>query len=329
MKRGNIVTAAILAVCIAASVTGMAACTRPDRPEEKPIMLSMGTDQPGSHIFMAGASVASAINNGYPSVHVDIESSPGSPINVKNVTEGKVSMAMITGKTAYDAWNGTGSFETAAEKKLCILGACYPECSQWMAMAGSGLEYVNELKGKRISRGSQASLTAEASEAVFETLRIREDNTEISSLGLLEGANALREDRADSVHGFYTAPFESFEVLAGEKKTILLQYTDEELEMILKKKPFWCRIVIPAGAYPDQDTKTVTFGQKILLCTSTDMDEETAYGIAKAMDEKAEEYTGGHRFMALMQDKDFLCNDLPIPLHPGAERYYREKGYKN
>ena len=330
MKKSGFFRRIPAVLLAAAFVSGITACQGASKAqEEKPQMLSMGTDQPGTHAFMAGAAVASAINNGYKAVHVDIKISDGSPINVKNVIEGEASIAMISGSTAFEAWDSQIGTESSYDgKKLCALGACYPECSQWIAFRESGIHYVNELKGKSISAGVDASVTEAASRAVFETLKIDEINTELFGLGLRESADALREGKIDSAHSFYTAPFEAFEILAGERETVLLEYREEELESILCRNPSWCRIVIPAGQYPGQEKDIVTFGQKVLLCTSTEMDEETAYGIAKALDQMAAEYTGGHRFMASMQDKDFLCNDLPVPLHPGAERYYREAGYR-
>jgi len=85
--------------------------------------------------------------------------------------------------------------------------------------------------------------------------------------------------------------------------------------------------VIPAGTYNGQESDVPTFGMKVLLCASAEMDEDLAYEIARALDLNGPVYTGGHKFMAAMQEKDFLCNDLPIRLHEGAERYYREVGF--
>lgn len=84
---------------------------------------------------------------------------------------------------------------------------------------------------------------------------------------------------------------------------------------------------IPAGTYIGQEETIPTFGTKVLLCASADMDEDLAYEIARALDLNGPVYTGGHRFMAAMQEKEFLCNELPIPLHEGAEKYYREAGF--
>lgn len=330
MNSGKRVLAAVLTVALAAAaVFGTVSCSRGSAPggEDRKLVLSMGTGEEGDPAFLAGAAVASVINNEIPGVSAKIEFSKGSPVNAKNVHEGKLNLAIISGDAAYDAWNGTGSFEGEPKEKLCALGACYPKASQWMAKALSGLSYVHDLKGRKISAGTVASPTASASKMAFWALGITGENSEISFLGLAEGANALRDGTADGAHGFMEAPSGAFEALANEQETVLLQYAEEELENILADGGPYFRLTLPAGTYPGQEEPVNTFGVKVLLCASLDMEEELAYEIAKAMDAKSAAYTGGHRFMALMQDKEFLCEDLPIPLHPGAERYYREMGY--
>ncbi len=84
---------------------------------------------------------------------------------------------------------------------------------------------------------------------------------------------------------------------------------------------------LPAGTFAGQQEAVPTFGVKVLLCASSDMDEELAYEIAMAMDVNGPVYAGGHAFMSAMLKKEFLCNDLPAPLHEGARRYYEERGY--
>lgn len=326
----NFGTRALAAALIGAAVFGTAACMGPaslNGADGRDFVLSMGTGEAGGTVFLAGAAVASAVNNEAAGISVKIETSKGSPVNAKNVHEGNLDLAMVSADAAYDAWSGTGSFEGEKKEKLCALAACYPEVSQWIALESAGISFVHELKGRCISAGPDASKTAAASAEVFSVMGMDEENTEIYFSGLSEGAGWLREESADSVHGFTTAPFGPFEALAGEKETVILQYTEEELSKLLASGGPYVKITLPAETYRGQKEPVETFGIKVLLCASTDMEESLAYEIAKAMDESSAAYTGGHRFMAFMQDKEFLCRDIPIPLHPGAERYYREKGY--
>lgn len=349
MKTGRKAAAALI---LSAIVLGLSGCQRawsdPFSPQQKPgfalgfsrgrraqedetVTLSMAAGAEGSTVFSAGAAVASAINNGGVGIHVSIETSRGALVDIKNLSEGTVDLAMISGDAAFDAKTGIGAFEGVGKEGFLALGACYPEGSQWIARKDSGLTWVHELNGKRISAGARASATERASEAAASVVDLDGEETEWSACGLSDGADGLRNGTLDAAHGFARFPSEAFEVLAGETETALLKYTEAELAEILafgaaKGRPY-CRLTVPAGAYPGQEEAYDTFGIKVLLCADASLEEELAYGIAKALDEKGPEYTAGHRFMALMQDKEFLSGDLPIPLHPGAERYYREMGY--
>lgn len=330
MKVGKRIFGAVLAALLASSA--LTACSRPQEQEESAKQegfgtLSMGTAEEDSLIHLAGAAVASVINNTVPKTYVEIEASKGSPVNVHHLSEGTYDLAMVSGDTAYDAYHGLNGFEGDAQENLCVLAACYPVVSVWVADKASGLAYVRDIKGRTVAAGTRASATDMASRAVFSVMGIDETNTTIWQSGLSEGADGIRDGWADAAHGFAEIPIGAQRTLAEEMPVTVLRYTDAELAEIHAGNFAYFRAVIPAGTYNGQEEAVDTFGIKILLCASVEMDEELAYEIAMAMDVNGAVYTGGHEFMAAMQEKEFLCNDLPIPLHPGAERYYREMGY--
>jgi len=99
------------------------------------------------------------------------------------------------------------------------------------------------------------------------------------------------------------------------------------LEQIVAQKPWYVKTEIPASTYPGQEEAVATFGRKVLLCADADLDEDLAYEIARALDLNGPVYTADTRFMSEIANKDFLCKEIPVPLHDGAERYYREVGY--
>jgi len=289
--------------------------------------LSMGTGEESAQIHMAGIAIAGVINNTVPGIHVAVETTKGSAINATNVSEGDLDLALISGDVAYDAAYGEYGFAGEPLENLRVLGACYQEVSGWMALEKTGMTQVSQLKGKIISSGPVASATELASHMVFEMLGIDSANTEVYSDSLANSVEHIKRETADAVHAFSTIPYRAHEVLAEEYESVVLGYTEDELEQILRKDERYFKTVIPAGTYNGQESDVPTFGMKVLLCASAEMDEDLAYEIARALDLNGPVYTGGHKFMAAMQEKDFLCNDLPIRLHEGAERYYREVGF--
>lgn len=289
--------------------------------------LSMGTGEESAQIHQAGIAIAGVINNTVPGIHVAVETTKGSAINATNVSEGDLDLALIEGDVAYDAVHGAYSFAGESLENLRVLGACYQQVSGWMALKKSGLTQVNQLKGKIISSGPAASVTELTSDMVFEVMGIDLSNTEVYTDSLTNSVEHIKRETADAVHAFSTVPYRAHEALANEYETMVLGYTEEELEQILKTDERYFATVIPAGTYHGQEEDVQTFGMKVLLCASKEMDEDLAYEIARALDLNGPVYADGHRFMAAIKEKEFLCNELPIPLHDGARRYYQEAGF--
>ena len=289
--------------------------------------LSMGTGEESAQIHQAGIAIAGVINNTVPGIHVAVETTKGSAINATNVSEGDLDLALIEGDVAYDAVHGAYSFAGESLENLRVLGACYQQVSGWMALKKSGLTQVNQLKGKIISSGPAASATELTSDMVFEVMGIDLSNTEVYTDSLTNSVEHIKRETADAVHAFSTVPYRAHEALANEYETMVLGYTEEELDQILSLDERYFKTVIPAGTYRGQEEDVPTFGTKVLLCASEEMDEDLAYEIARALDLNGPVYTDGYKFMAAIKEKEFLCNELPIPLHDGARRYYQEAGF--
>ena len=289
--------------------------------------LIMGTGEESGMIHLAGAAVASVINNTVPGIHVALEPSKGAMINAANVSEGDLDLALISGDVAYDAVHGVYGFAGEPLENLRVLAACYQEVSGWAALETSGLSMVNELKGKIISTGPKASATELASNDVFRIMGIDAENSELYSDSIAASVKHVKAQTADASHSFGIIPNGNHESIASEFGISLLSYTDEELDMILSEEPRYFKTQIPSGTYSGQEAAVPTFGVKMLLCAAEDMDPDLAYEIARAMDLNGPTYTGGHAFMSAMLDERFLCNDLPISLHDGAKHYYQELGF--
>ncbi len=295
--------------------------------EYEPGTLVIATGEENGLVHTAGSTVASIINKRVPGIHVDVELSKGSMINAVNVSEEDVDLAIVSGDVAYDAVKGLNSFEGEPLDDLCVLAACYQEVSGWAALESSGLTHVNQLKGKILSTGSKASVTEVASEAVFAVMGINGSNSELYSDSISASVQHVKRQTADASHAFSAIPNGNHESVAAEFGVSILSYTEEELNAILAAEPRYFKTEIPEGTYTGQENPVPTFGIKVLVCASKEMDPDLAYEIARAMDLDGPLYAGGHPFMAAMLDKPFLCGDLPIPLHEGAEAYYREMGF--
>ncbi|MGE4276906.1 MAG: TAXI family TRAP transporter solute-binding subunit [Lawsonibacter sp.] len=293
-------------------------------PSGKTQILTIGTADSTGTMYPVGAGVASVINDNVPGFKINVETSKGSPANCVNVQQGNVDLATIAGDTAHQAVEGQGKFEGQACADLRALCAVYASLSNWIALKSSGMTMVNELGGKNVAVGPEASTTEIAGLAGLAACGA--EPGEKVNLGLGDGANEVGDGVRDASHGFAGVPVGSMLSVAQTKDCVFLGYTDEELDKVIEGNPSYYKTVIPAGTYPGQDTDVATFGVKCLIVVNASMDEQTAYDFTKALVTHVDNLVAAHASMTAMEDPDFICNDLPIALHPGAEKYYNEVG---
>ena len=121
--------------------------------------------------------------------------------------------------------------------------------------------------------------------------------------------------------------------MAGQEAAVadgtvrILPYEAETVQELVGAYPWYCGAHLPAGTYAGQKEDVQTFGMKVLLCVRADMEDELAYQTAMALDIKGDAIAAAEPWLWAAADKEALCKELPIPLHEGAEAYYRETGY--
>ena len=211
-------------------------------------------------------------------------------------------------------------------RDLRVIAAVYPSLSNWIAPSSLGISYIHELKGRRIAIGPQDSSTALSARIVLDAAGITETNSILKNDGLGSGSEGILSGSLDAVHGFAGVPISGFSQLADAMPCTILRYTDQELDSILSENYFYYRDVIPAKTYPGQDRDVDTFGIKCLLCVDQDMDEGLVYELTSILYENAGSLGRQHPSLFAMSRDRFMYSALPIPLHPGAERFYWEKG---
>ncbi|MDY3280819.1 TAXI family TRAP transporter solute-binding subunit [Dysosmobacter sp.] len=296
----------------------------PAAPSGKTQILTIGTADSTGTMYPVGAAVASVINDNVPGFKVNVETSKGSPANCVNIQSGEVQLATIAGDTAAQAVKGEGKFEGQACSDLRAICAVYTSLSNWIALKSSGLTMVNELGGKNVAIGPEASTTEIAGLAGLAAAGV--EPAEKVNLGLGDGANEVGDGVRDASHGFAGIPIGGQLSVAQTKDCVFLGYTDAELDKVVEANPSYYKTVIPAGTYPGQDADVPTFGVKCLIVANASLDDDTAYAFAEALATHVSDLVAGHASMKSMEDPSFICNDLPIELHPGAAKYYQEAG---
>ena len=291
------------------------------------VIMTFGTADTGGSMYPAGAAVSQVWTNNVEGVKCNTQTSTGSFQNCQDVASGEVDVAVATADVVLNAYNGTGKFaEIGALDNLRVIGAVYTSVLSGVALQDSGLTYIHDLLGKRVAVGPAASATENASLAAFEVMGITKDNTSLENLGLGDGADSVGDGILDAAFGFAGLPIGGQLNLAATKPIIVLDMTQEEIDAVLANNAAYIQTTIPAGTYTGQETDANSFGVKCLIIVTADMDADLVYDLCKAMNENTADMAAGNALLKDMTDPSFLCTQMPIPLHDGAQKYFSEQG---
>ena len=298
-----------------------------DKPARGNVIMTFGTADTGGSMYPAGAAVSQVWTNNVQGVKCNTQTSTGSFQNCQDVSTGEVDVAVATSDVVLNAYNGTGKFADIGKlDNLRVIGAVYTSVLSGVALKSSGLTYIHDLLGKRVAVGPAASATENATLAAFAAMDITKDNTSLENLGLGDGADSVGDGILDAAFGFAGLPIGGQLNLAATKEIQVLDMTQEEIDKVLAGNAAYIQTKIPAGTYTGQDNDANTFGVKCLIIVTADIDADLVYDLCKAMNEHTEEMAAGNALLKDMTDPSFLCTQMPIPLHDGAQKYYSEQG---
>ena len=298
-----------------------------DKPARGNVIMTFGTADTGGSMYPAGAAVSQVWTNNVEGVKCNTQTSTGSFQNCQDVSTGEVDVAVATSDVVLNAYNGTGKFADIGKlDNLRVIGAVYTSVLSGVTLKSSGLTYIHDLLGKRVAVGPAASATENATLAAFGVMGIDSSNTSLENLGLGDGADSVGDGILDAAFGFAGLPIGGQLNLAATKEIQVLDMTQEEIDKVLAGNAAYIQTKIPAGTYTGQDNDANTFGVKCLIIVTADMDADLVYDLCKAMNEHTEEMAAGNALLKDMTDPSFLCTQMPIPLHDGAQKYYSEQG---
>ena len=292
--------------------------------------LSIATGGTGGVYYPTGGAYAELVNkymDGYTAV---AEVTGASVENVGLISRGDSDIALALADTVYQAYTGTGAFDgqdgrPGALENLRALGSAYPNAVHIVALAGSGITTLQDLKGKRISVGAPGSGTEVSAQTILNANGITYDDLSAQRLNFNETADALRDGQLDA--GFLSVgpPTSSLLDLATTRDVVLISLTEEEVQASIDADPTFASYTIASGLYPGQDADVTTVGTPNVIVVGAEMDEELAYTLIKTIYDHIDEVIAVHP-SAKDTTPEFSLESTPIPLHPGALRYYEEQG---
>lgn len=289
--------------------------------------LTLGGADSTGQMYAAAATIATTLGNSIDGLQVDATTSSGSNENALNVHEGEIELGMCSGDAASAAVAGTGKFKDIGpcDDIVCI-GAVYASMSNWVALKSSGYTYLHDAVGGTFGIGPAASTSEVSALAGLKAAGITEQNSTFQNVTLGDGADNVADGVMTASTAFSGPPVGAHLNASVTKDCVWLGFTDEELDAIIAENPSYSKQVIPANTYNGQTEPVPTFGVKTLVICSKDADPDLIYNIAKAIHENSADMIAGNASLAPLADPSFMCQDLPIALHPGAEAYYKDAG---
>jgi TRAP transporter TAXI family solute receptor len=292
--------------------------------------LSIGTGGTGGVYYPLGGGMAALLSKYVPGMQATAEVTGGSVANLQLVGTGKPYLAMTMADAGQDALQGKDKF-TGKPVPIRTLMVMYPNRMHVVSVEGTGIAKIEDLKGKRVSTGSGGSATEVMAFRVIEAAGLDKDkDMKRERLGVAESVNALKDRKIDAffwVGGLPTAAVTDLASTPGVKIK-MIDHAHLVPAMNRKYGNLYVEDRIPKETYKGMDADNKQATVMNLLVAHQNMDEKTAYNVVKAVFEHLDEFTRVHKEAASFKLENQKTAATPIPWHPGAAKYYREKGVK-
>ncbi|HHX8483810.1 TPA: TAXI family TRAP transporter solute-binding subunit [Vibrio diabolicus] len=259
-------------------------------------------------------------------------SSAGSGENVKLLNENEAQFAILQGLYGAWAWSGEGPYEKSGrQEQLRLVSMLWQNVEHFIVrsdLAKTGtVTDLNNLDGKKFSIGKKNSGTENSGRQIMKGLKVDPDKFNLAYMGYGGSASALQNGTIDGMNTPAGVPVgavtQAFAALG--KDISILSFTDEQIKEANGNYNLWTKYEIPANTYPGLDKPITTIAQPNFLAVREDISEEDVYQLTKAIYENLPFLQGIHKATKAMAIEKAIAG-LPVPLHPGAARYYKEMG---
>ena len=289
--------------------------------------LSIATGGTGGIYYPYGGGVAKVLNDHLPNVRATAEVTGASADNLRFVRDGRADLAFTMGDVLADAVRGRGDFDGQA-LPIATLATLYTNFAHLVTLQSTGITRVEDLRGRVVSLGSPGSGTAISGERVLRASGLHPDrDVTRHGLGVGESAAALKDGKVDAFFWMGGVPTPALQDLAHSQGiTMRLVPTASVLASLRASHgDVYLEGQVPGGVYRGVPDAVPVLAVMNLLVVNASMDEQLAYGITRVLHEHQGELAAIHPEARNLQLQSAAKNS-PAPFHPGALRYYREKG---
>ena len=295
----------------------------------KEVFVNIATGGTGGTYYPLGGAMAKIFNENIDGVTANAQATGASVENIGLVASGETEVAFVQNDVTYYAWTGTESFADK-DKITNIRGMAvlYPEVTQVIATASSGIKSIEDLKGKKVAVGAPGSGTeVNARQMLAEYGLTYADLAKADYLSFNEAADQLKDKQVDAAFVAGAIPTSAVTEVTQTSDIVVVPVNSDKIAALAAKYPFYTEVTIPANSYKGQTTDVTAAAVMAMLVVPQDLDDDLVYNMTKQMFEQRQVIIDTHDRGNDIKIETAL-DGMPIDVHPGAQRYYDEKGVK-
>ena len=315
-----------IAAATAAFVIG--ALSAPAVAQQK--FVTIGTGGVTGVYYAAGGAICRLVNKDRAKhgIRCSVESTGGSVFNVNTIRAGELDFGFAQSDVQYNATKGLAQYKDGAYTDLRAVFSVHPEPFTVLARKEANIKTFADFKGKRFNVGNPGSGTRASMEELLVALGWKMSDFALASeLKADEHGPALCDGKIDGFFygvGHPSANIQDPTTTCGAK---LVSLTGPAIDKLLADKPYYAKATIPGGLYPNNPDPTTTYGVLATVVTSAKTPPDTVYQVVKAVFDNFDEFKKLHPALANLKPENMVVDGNSAPLHEGAARYYREKGW--
>lgn len=332
MKEFAHINKGALAAMIVAVTTGLASLSAASPAKALNQFVGIGTGGPTGVYFIAGNAICRLLHKSartYKSkLRCAAPTTGGSIYNIEAIRKGDLQLGVAQSDIQQHAFEGSGKFEGRKFDKLRALFSIHAEPFQILVSKDSNIHGWPDLMGKRVNIGNPDS----GQRGTFEALMIAHDVDasffgNVTELTSTEQTTALCDGNIDAYGYTVGVPNSSVAKATNSCGAHIMPLAGKVIDRLVADNPYYATSVIPKGTYETTTADIPTFGVMATLLASADLSDETVYEVVRAVFENIDEFRRLHPSFAKLDPKGMISKGLSVPLHPGAVKYYREKGW--
>ncbi|PMR67613.1 TAXI family TRAP transporter solute-binding subunit [Halomonas heilongjiangensis] len=320
---------AFSAAAFSGALLGAAMFSAPAVAQER--FITIGTGGQTGVYYVVGQSVCRMVNRGSDehNIRCNAPSTGGSVANVNGMKSGELDMGVVQSDVQYRAYHGEENFaDDGAWEEMRAVFTMHGEPLTVVARADSGIEHFTDFPGKRVNIGNPGSGQRNTMAVVMDAMGWDTDTFSLASqLDAAEQAAALADNNIDAMIYVVGHPNGSIQEATTTVDARLIPVNGDEIDALIEEYPYYTRATIPGGVYRGNDEDVETFGVAATFVSSTAVDEEVIYETVKAVFENFDRFKRLHPAFANLEEESMISDGLTAPLHDGAARYYRERGW--